>query len=222
MNEQVERALADHPLLGRLGADAQRRVAAAAHLRRLSRGQVLFVTGEPSESLFVVVSGRLRVYASSPRGDEVIFGLVGPGDSVGELTMLDGGARSADVDAVESSTLVSVPSSLVRDLLREHPEVLFDLAASLAADVRRLSGRTTDLVFLDLRRRVAKLLLDDAGERDVVELALSQSGVAARVGATRQSLNRALAELVRRGWIGTDGQRVTLLDRESLARFVDS
>jgi len=225
MSATIRQALAGHFLLSQLGEDALDRLADVAHLRRLSRGQVLFVAGEPSDALHVVARGRLRVLVTSARGDELVLGLVGPGEAVGDLAMLDGGPRSADVDAVEDTELAVLPAEPVREILLQHPAVLLGLAQELAGDVRRLTGRASDLVFLDLRRRLAKLLLDQAaasGDDSTADLGLSQSGVAARVGTTRQSLNRAMGELARRGWIRVDGQRVHLLDRTALGRFADS
>lgn len=225
MQELIRRALSSHFLLSQFDAPALDRLASAAHLRRLSRGQVLFVAGEPSDSLYVVATGRLRVFVTSAHGEELVLALLGPGEAAGDLTMLDGGARSADVDALESTELVVLPAAPVRAALLEHPAVLLSLAQELAADVRRLTGRTADLVFLDLRRRLAKFLLEQAageGDDSTVDLGLTQSGVAARIGASRQSLNRAMGELVRRGWIEADGQRVRLLDRAALDRYTSS
>jgi CRP-like cAMP-binding protein len=124
---------------------------------------------------------------------------------------------------VDDTELVVVPAEPIRGLLLENPAILVGLAQQLAADVRRLTGRAADLVFLDLRRRLAKLLIAEAGsDASTINLGLTQSGVAARVGTTRQSLNRAMGELVRRGWIEADGQEVRLLDRDALRRFADS
>ena len=111
-----------------------------------------------------------------------------------------------------------------REVLMEHPTVLLGLAQELAGDVRRLTGRAADHVFLDLRRRLAKLLLEEtsSGGTPTVDLGLTQSGIAARVGTTRQSLNRAMSELARRSWIESQGPTVRILDRAALEHFAGS
>ncbi|HEX3336441.1 MAG TPA: Crp/Fnr family transcriptional regulator [Jatrophihabitans sp.] len=195
-------------------------------VRRLARGQILFSEGEPTEHLFLVRSGRLRVVVSSPRGEELVLAVLAAGDAVGEVSILDGQPRSAGVDALDASELLAVPAEDARRTLLENPPALMAVAVQLAGGMRRLTDSAADLVFLDLPRRLAKLLLTEAVARPdgtaVCELSMSQSGVAARVGATRQSLNRALADLVRRTWITVDGMRVHIVDVAALRRFADS
>lgn len=202
-------------------------LASRAVLRRFARGQVVFTEGEPSDHLYVVRDGRLRVLVRSGRGDEMTLSVLGPGDALGELSMIDGRPRSASVEALEAAQLLTLPAAAVRAALRADPALLFAVAEQLAATVRRLTGEAADLVFLDLPRRLAKLLLseaagDDPGGLSRVNPGLSQSGLAARLGVTRPSLNRALGGLVRRGWISTDGGSYLLRDVAALRRFADS
>ena len=197
-----------------------------AFVRRLSRGQILFTEGEPSEHMYLVRSGRLRVYVASPRGEELVLSVVGPGESLGELSIIDRQPRSATVDALEPAELIALAGNDARDLLETNQQALHAVAVALAAGMRRLSGTAADLVFLDLPRRLAKLLLAEAETRPdgslVSQLAMSQTGVAARLGVTRQSLNRALATLANRGWITLDGTAVRLDDPAALERFAES
>jgi CRP-like cAMP-binding protein len=197
-----------------------------AFVRRLSRGQILFTEGEPSEHMYLVRSGRLRVYVASPRGEELVLSVVGPGESLGELSIIDRQPRSATVDALEPAELIALAGNDARELLETNQQALHAVAVALAAGMRRLSGTAADLVFLDLPRRLAKLLLAEAETRPdgtlVSQLAMSQTGVAARLGVTRQSLNRALATLVNRGWITLEGTAVRLEDSAALERFAES
>jgi CRP/FNR family cyclic AMP-dependent transcriptional regulator len=202
-------------------------LASRAVLRRFARGQVVFTEGEPSDHLYVVRDGRLRVLVRSGRGDEMTLSVLGPGDALGELSMVDGRPRSASVEALDAAQLVTLPVADVRAALRADPTLLFAVAEQLAATVRRLTGETADLVFLDLPRRLAKLLLtevaaDDAGGAARVDPRMNQSGLAARLGVTRPSLNRALAGLVRHGWVSMDGGSYVLHDVAALRRFADS
>jgi CRP/FNR family cyclic AMP-dependent transcriptional regulator len=210
------------------GMEAPELAALAQHafVRKLARGQVLFNEGEPSEHLFFVRSGRLRVYVASPRGEELVLSVVGPGESFGELSILDRHPRSATVDALEDAELIALPAHEARALLESNRDALNAVALALAAGMRRLSGTAADLVFLDLPRRLAKLILAEAVRRDdgtlESQLAMSQSGVAARLGATRQTLNRAMSTLAHRGWITLEGTTVRIDNEAALARFAES
>jgi CRP-like cAMP-binding protein len=217
--------LAQLYLFADLSPTALETLAKVARVRAVRRGQVLFTADDPSDFLYLIRSGRLRVVVRSPRGDELVLSIVGPGDSLGELSMLDGQPRSAGAEALEDCELIALPAREVRALLDSDPAALRAVALALAAGMRRLSGTAADLVFLDLPRRLAKLILADAklrrdGTADSV-LAMSQAGVAAQLGVTRQSLNRALSALTQRGWISVDGQRVRILNLDALIRFAD-
>jgi CRP-like cAMP-binding protein len=194
--------------------------------RRLRDGQILFTEGEPSDHLFVVRSGRIRIVARSPRGDELVLSVLAPGEVLGELSVIDQGPRSATAEALGDVELLAVAAADVRALLEREPALLMAAAAELAATVRRLTGSAADLVFLDLPRRLAKLLVSEAavGADGVhrVDPGMSQSGLAARLGVTRQTLNRALSGLTRRGWVEAQGPQFVLRDPDALRRFADS
>jgi CRP/FNR family cyclic AMP-dependent transcriptional regulator len=200
-------------------------IARNAFVRRLARGQVLFTQGEPSDYLFLVRSGRLRVFVASSHGEELVLSVSGPGSALGELSVLDREPRSATVEALEAAELIAVPGDDARTLLETSPKALRAVAIALAAGMRRLSGTAADLVFLDLPRRLAKLLLAESVTRPdgTIEsrLAMSQTGVAARLGVTRQSLNRALSALAQRSWITVDGATIRLDDVPALTRFAE-
>jgi CRP-like cAMP-binding protein len=222
MTASMTSVLAQHSLLGQLDEATLASLAGMSFTKRLGRGQVLFSTGEPGDHLYVVAEGRLQISTRSTDSESFMVGIVGPGDGVGELAVIDEGPRSADVEAVEPSAVVAVPATAVRAALLAHPEVLLELAQELAADLRRTTGTASDLVFLDVRSRLAKLLLAEMAQAtsdSVLDLGLNQSQVAARLGSTRQSLNRALAEMTRRGMIRLDGTRVSVLDRVALERL---
>ncbi|MEP9385326.1 Crp/Fnr family transcriptional regulator [Nocardioides sp. KR10-350] len=222
----VAAELARVRLFAALDDAALQRVAAAAFTRRIAANQILFVTGEPSEHLYVVRSGLLRVLTTSPHGEQFVLSTVGPGEVIGELSLLDRKPRSADVVAAELSELVAVPADVARGALMSDPQAVLAAACELAAQVRRLTGTMGDLVFLDLPRRVAKLLLLRAragsGGRTVSDLGASQSVVAAQLGVSRQSVNKALSGLARHAWIELDGKSVVLRDPVALQRYVES
>ncbi|MDP9116353.1 MAG: Crp/Fnr family transcriptional regulator [Actinomycetota bacterium] len=195
-------------------------------VRRLDRGQILFRAGDPVKDLYVVRAGKLRVYVSSPRGDELVLAIRVPGQALDALSVIDGQSRSASSQALEPVGLFAIPASCVRSQLWSDRGALLAAAVEIAAGMRQLTDTVSDLVFLDLPRRLAKFLLsnavDNRGGSLAVTLPGNQSGVAAQLGVTRQSLNRALAGLGRRGWIDVHGAHVQVRDAAALRRFAIS
>lgn len=211
------------PLLSALDEAALAELARASHISTVERGEILFVEGEPSTRMFVVLSGRLRIFRNSAEGAELVLSHAGPGESIGELSVIDELPRSASAQALERSRVISVPADRMRDVLSRSPEAVLAVAKHLAVTVRRLTGTTSDFIFLDLPHRLAKYLLalvtdaDDNGA--TVVLPASQAGVAAQLGVTRQSLNQALGSLAQDGLIVVDGRAVRVLDPRALESF---
>jgi CRP-like cAMP-binding protein len=212
----VSELLAEVPLLAHAAPQQLERLAASAYPKKLSRGQVLVVEGEPCDALYVVRSGRLKISVISAQGDELVLAVHGPGESVGELSLVDGGTRSAGATAVEETELVGLPRDAFLAMLHDSPDAAIALAQDLAAMLRRLTTSAADLVFLDLPRRLAKLLV--TGDVD----GMAQAQVAARLGVGRQSLNKALSKFADRGWVEVQRAAVVVLDRAALQRLAGS
>lgn len=216
----IAKLLAGIPLFSGVPAVDLRRAAEASRLRRYPRGQLVFSTGDPSDSLLVAVSGRLKVVVRSADGGELMLAVVEPGGVIGELGVIDGGLRSADVEALDATEVLVVPRNVIVDLQRRFPVMAASLLAVVAASFRRLTDATADLVFLDLPRRVGKMLLEHPRDADgVVDLGLNQEELAHRVAGTRQSVNLALHGFERRGWLEIRGRQIVLRDPDALARF---
>jgi len=195
-------------------------VAAASRVRTFRRGQVVFSTGDPGDTLIVVVSGRLKVVVRSADGGELTLTIVEPGGMLGELSVADGGPRSADAETLEECRLLFIPGETIRDICARVLPAAQALTSSIAAILRRLTEAASDLVFLDLPRRVAKVLLSQPrGDDGVIQLKSSQEELAHQVGSTRQSVNAALRGFERRGWIDVHGRTVTVKQAEVLSRF---
>jgi CRP-like cAMP-binding protein len=195
---------------------------------RLDRGETLFTEGDPSDNFYIVRSGRIRITRRSTEGTELGLSVVDGGGTIGDLSVMDGLARSATAESIDEAEVIAVPAEGIRGLLKSSPEALMSVVEELASIVRRLTGTQSDLVFLDLPRRLAKLLLTyipdwrhDANEV-TVELPMSQAGIAAQLGVARQSLNTALRTLTRDGRITVDGRRVRLTDVAALKAYVNS
>jgi CRP/FNR family transcriptional regulator, cyclic AMP receptor protein len=195
-------------------------VATASRLRVFRRGQVVFTRGDPSDTLFVVISGRVKVVVRSADGGELTLTIIQPGGVFGELGIADGGPRSADADALDECQLLLVPLETVQGICAREPPVVQALLNSTTATLRRLTEAASDLVFLDLPRRVAKVLLSlPRGDDGVIRPALSQEELAHQAGGTRQSINATLRGFERRGWIEVHDRAVSIQQAPALRRF---
>jgi CRP/FNR family transcriptional regulator, cyclic AMP receptor protein len=207
-------------LLGTAPTAELQALAAGSRVRTFRRGQVVFTAGEPGETVMVVISGRVKVVVRSADGGELTLTILGPGTLFGELAVADGGPRSADAEALEASRLLLIPREMVLDLCGRTPTVAQALLRSVVAMLRRLTEAASDLVFLDLPRRVAKVLLGQPrGEDGVISPSLSQEELAHQAGGSRQSVNAALRGFERRGWIQVNGRTVTVTQAAALNRF---
>lgn len=216
----VTSALRGVELFADVPADALSDLAATSRMRQYPKRQIVFSRGDPSDSLIVVLSGRVQIIVRSVDGGELMLAVLGPGDLLGEPSLVDGGHRSADAQAQDETSLLILPREAVLVLASRDAGVAMKLLAAVSATLRRLTDLTEDLVFLDLPRRVAKILLSvpipPGGSAD---LGMTQEQMAHRVGGTRQSVNAALRGFERRGWIDTNGRHVTIKQGDALARF---
>ena len=215
--------LARVPLFEGLPADAVERLAAASTFRRFRAGQQVFFQGDVADAMYVVASGRLKVAVSSVRGDELVLAVLTVGDAVGELGALDGMKRSAGVEALADAELLRIDAAVVNRLLRTYPRFAEALTLSLCRLVRHLTGSSADLAFVDAPGRLARLLLElaDSTGRAVVDLGLTQAGVASRIGTSRQTVNETLHTFQRRGWVQLRGREVLILEPDALRRYAE-
>jgi CRP/FNR family transcriptional regulator, cyclic AMP receptor protein len=212
--------LRETSLLRSVPAEELKAVAAASRLRSFRRGQVVFTRSDPGDTVIVVVSGRVKVTVRSADGGELTLAIIQPGGLLGELGVVDGGPRSADAETLEECQLLLIPRDTIRDICARVPSAAQALTSSIAAMLRRLTEATADLVFLDLPRRVAKILLSQPrGDDGVIRPRMSQEELAHQAGSTRQSVNAALRGFERRGWIDMQDRAVTVKQPDALGRF---
>jgi CRP/FNR family transcriptional regulator, cyclic AMP receptor protein len=217
--------LAKTKLFAHLDSDGLRQLAERSIMRRYRRGEVVFREGDPGNWLFVVASGRMKVVVSSAEGDEMVLAALSPPDTFGELALVDGGVRSATVEAVQASALLVLTRGAFLDVLHVRPALVEGLLESLGGLIRRLTDQTSDLVFLDLPGRVAKLLLGLAAEGDlqpatehVIDVSFTQAEIANMVGGSRQSVNHILRTFESAGYIQTVGHSIRILRADILRR----
>jgi len=192
---------------------------------RLGRAEVLFAEGEPGDRLYVIVEGKIKLGRTSVDGRENLLAILGPGEMFGELSLFDPGPRTATATSVGDSRLFGLGHQDLRPFLLRHPEVAETLLFALARRLRRTNETLADLVFSDVPGRVAKALLDlstrfgrPAEEGVHVAHELTQEELAQLVGASRETVNKALADFAGRGWLRLEARAVVLLDVERLRR----
>ncbi len=198
----------------------------ATTTRKLKAKEVLFRKGDPGNQLFGILTGSLKVTAVGSDGKDVVFGLMRPGEVLGEIALLDGEPRSATVVAVEATTLVTLHRRDFVPFLERHPQATIGLAAILAARVRRLSERAEDRQTMPLPARIAKRLIalaDEHGKRPIVggpvEVRLPQQDLADLVGTTRESVNKHLRVWEEAGIVALGRGRVVLAQPKLLEQI---
>jgi CRP-like cAMP-binding protein len=205
------------PLFAALGEDGLGAALRAGSTRTYAAGQIICHQGDPGDRLYVVLHGLVKIVFTSERGAEIVLRTLGGSEVFGELALLDGSPRSASVVTVESTQVFMLSRDRLLDLMRHHPALGDEFLRMLGHLVRRLTEQAGDLVFLDLAGRLAKLLLQltdqyDSAGGTVLGGRLTQSDLAAMIGASRPAVNRALQSLAARGLLTVHGQAIVLRD----------
>jgi CRP-like cAMP-binding protein len=226
LNDFAIEALGRCPLFSGLGTESRHAIAQTLRTRRFRRGEVLFHEGDPGDSLFIVASGAVKVVVPSEEGDEAILATLRRGDFLGELALLDGAPRSASAIALEATETLALPRDRFIGLVASEPAIRDALLSSLAAELRRLTAHVAELHFLDLTGRLAARLArlaEEHGARGAdgsirLDAPVTQSDLAAMIGATRQSVNKVLGEFVEEGLLRLDRDVIVIPDLEALLR----
>lgn len=213
------------PLFAALDDDAANALRSSMVDQRLAKGDVLFSEGEPGEKLYLIESGKIKLSHTASDGRESIIAVLGAGEMLGELSLFDPGPRTATAIAVTNTKVVSLSHEALLPWLVGRPDLAVSLLAALARRLRRTNEALADLVFSDVPGRVAKALLElgskfgeDSPDGLVVHHELTQEELAQLVGASRETVNKALADFSQRGWVRIEQRSVTLLDVDRLDR----
>ena len=191
----------------------------------LGRSETLFDEGDQGDQLYVIVEGKIKLGRASGDGRENLLAVLGPGEMFGELSLFDPGPRSATVTAVTDCVFQSLSNEELGRWLNGRPEVARGLLVQLAGRLRKANDVVADLVFSDVPGRVAKALLDlssrfgkVADDGIHVHHDLTQEEIAQLVGASRETVNKALADFASRGWLRLEARSVVIMDVERLKR----
>lgn len=189
------------------------------------RGHLIFAEGEPGDRLYILLSGKVKLGRKSPDGRENLLWIAGPADMFGELSIFDPGPRTSSATTVTDVRAVSMDRPMLREWISKRPEIAEQLLRVIARRLRRTNNMLAELIFTDVPGRVARALLQFAqrfGSQEAgllrVTHDLTQEEIAQFVGASRETVNKALADFAHRGWLRLEGKSVLILDPERLAR----
>ncbi len=216
-------ALAKVPIFSGLTESELGFLAERAVPRRHSAGQLEFEEGEPCVGLYVVESGHVRIFKSSSGGREQVLSIDGPGSSIAELPVFDGGAYPASAIAIEDVTLLLVGKQDFQALCLAHPQVGLKVLRVVGARLRRLVGIIEELSFATVRHRLASYLFrlaQESGKRTaegmVVSLPVTNQELAAQIGTVRELVSRNLSRLQAEGLLKIDGRNILIHDLKAL------
>lgn len=215
-------ALARTELFGALPEQAQQELATAARERCLTHGQILFSAGEKATGLFVVVSGTLRAFRQTREGREQTIHVEGPGATLAEVPVFDGGPYPSTVQAEKDAVVLFIPQRTIWRVLENNPAAALAALRLMAGRLRKVSALAEHLALKDVAQRLAAMLAEEAsreaGElKDRVSFSLPpHHSIAARLGSVREVITRQLHKLIDDGVISMHGHKIVVLDAYAL------
>jgi CRP/FNR family transcriptional regulator, cyclic AMP receptor protein len=223
--ETNEAVLRKTQLFASLTESEMRTLCARVSKRHFGCGETLFSEGDPCHGLFVVATGRIRIFKLSPSGREQVLAIEGPGSSFAELPVFDGGVYPASASALEDAEVLFISRKDFHNYCREHPDVALKVLAVVGSRLRRLVGIIEDLSFTTVRQRLISLLLRLAQGSGTstkhgirVELTTTHQDLAAELGTVRELVSRNLSRLQAEGLLEVDGRTIIVKDLPALKR----
>ena len=225
MAENNEIILRKTPLFASLTETEMRALRPRVSNRQFRRGELLFSEGDACTGLFLVASGKIRIFKMSAAGREQVLAIEGPGSSFAELPVFDGGNYPASASALEDTEVLFISRKDFQNFCREHPDVALRVIAVVSSRLRRLVGIIEELSFTTVRQRLIAVILRMAEASGIssregvrVELTMSHQDLAAELGTVRELVSRNLSRLQAEGFIEVDGRRIVVKDRAGLER----
>jgi len=223
MSAEIADVLRTTPVFRKLSPDDRARVAAQAQLRQYTRGSLIFSEGEPSETFYMVTSGRVKVFKMTPMGKDVILEIFGVGDPIGAVAVYEGWPFPASAVALEDTTCVLIERRVFFTLLEQHPSLVRGLLLGLTQRLIELTNRLAELTGGRVEPRFARLFLKLAGEmgREVegglfIPMPLSRQELADLTGTTIETAIRIMSRWAKQGIVRTDKEGFLLQDRPAL------
>jgi CRP-like cAMP-binding protein len=219
--------LKQSPLFGRLSTSELSDVCESATLEEARRRHVFFISGDPGDQVFFIATGRVKISRVTRDGKELTLAYRSAGDCFGELCLVGGGPREEMAEAMEDTTVVSIPRDAFNSMLERDGRAAYLFARSMCERRRELENKVEDLVFKDVNAKLAELLLrlseehgiaDDHGTK--VRVKITHQEMANLIGSTRETVSLTLSQFKRSGLIDNDGRKVIVTDHEGLRALI--
>jgi len=210
---RLDSVLEKIPIFSDLPETERNEIERCATVRTFPKQAVVVIEGDQSDSLYVILEGRVKVYLTDERGREIILNIKEAGEYFGELAAVGAAPRAASVMTLETSRLAVIPGAEFKKCLRRQPELAMDLIQSMARHIGRLTEDVRDLALLDVYQRVTRLLMKLATEQNgkpVVSPRLSQQEIANHTGASREMVSRVMKELAGGGYVTLTDDAITI------------
>ncbi|HWM85078.1 MAG TPA: Crp/Fnr family transcriptional regulator [Kofleriaceae bacterium] len=211
------------PILAELGPEVLARLSERIQLREVRRREVVYLPGDPGNSMFIVNGGRIKISKVTRDGKALTLNYVGPSEVFGETCLIEGGPREEMAEAMENSMITELERNDVERLLQNHAQLGYQMTRILAQRRRELENKLETLVFRDVTSKLAELLLALAEEYGVedsrgtmVALKITHQELANLIGSTRETVSLTLSQFKRKHLICTEGRKVIISDAESL------
>jgi CRP-like cAMP-binding protein len=188
--------------------------------KTLQRGEVILREGEPSDTLYFVVAGAVKIFKTSSQGKEQILSIARPGEALNDIPVFDGGANPTNAQTLGPVTLYSINKDKLQSIMQQYPKVSLNASRVLAQRMRQLVSLVEDLSFRHVLGRVTKILLSHAGDSDGTKEHLTQQEMAAMAGTAREVVARSLKALEEQGHIRLERHRIVITDRKFLEDIV--
>jgi CRP/FNR family transcriptional regulator, cyclic AMP receptor protein len=225
VTEKTELILRKTPLFANLTDQEMSSLAARVSKKQFPLGTILFGEGDPCAGLFLVASGKIRIFKLSPAGREQVLSIEAPGSSFAELPVFDGGNYPASASALEDAEVLFISRKDFQSYCREHPDVALKVIAVVGSRLRRLVGIIEDLSFTTVRQRLISVVLrlaqaggTPAKDGVHVELTKTHQELAAELGTVRELVSRNLSRLQAEGFLEVEGRKIIVKDLAGLRR----
>ena len=225
MTRETSAVLRKTPLFASLTEAELQALAARTSQKRFGQGEHLFAEGDPCAGLYLVASGKIRIFKLSPSGREQVLAVEGPGSSFAELPVFDGGNYPAAASALEDTEVLFISRKDFQNFCREHPDVALKVIAVVGSRLRRLVGIIEELSFTTVRQRLISLIVRLAQADGMpskegirVELTKSHQDLASELGTVRELVSRNLGRLQAEGFLDVEGRKIVVKDLPGLKR----
>jgi len=205
------------PMFAGVGEEDLQFLQQVGKIRRHVKGEVLFADGEEALGFYVLLAGKVKIYKLSPEGKERILHIIHPGGTFAEAAIFGNGLYPAYAEPLESSEVIFFPKHEFLTLLQEHSRIAINMIASLSRFLRQFTTQIEELTFKDVPARLARYLIELAGDEDrQVELGISKTQLASNLGTVSETLSRTLRKLSDEEIISVSGKIIEILDRDRL------